>query len=510
MSYAFEVRGIEKSFGTNQVLKDVGFRVKQGEIYSLMGANGAGKSTLIRVLCGAHSADAGEIRVNGEVVNVTDPLSAQKLGIGTVHQNPNDGVVLDMTVAENLALDRFTDPSEGLWHSTKRTEEKAKHIAALLGMRLSQEYLRTPVREIGVSERQLLVLARTLSREPKILILDEPTSALSTEEIRVLFFMLRELVANGMSVLFVTHKLGEIDEMATRLGVLRDGSMRGEFERTTETGFDWSQVLTALFDKSLDEMRHNEVQGSRTLLEIRGAQVFEDSAPFSIDVKAGEVTALLGLLGSGKSELLEWIYGDNQLEAGELVIDGKPFAPKHPAEAIKRGVYLVPESRHEQAIVPTWSIKHLMTFPFLKAFSSFGVMKQHKEHTSAAEMIKRINIVTKSPNAAIETLSGGNQQKVAIGRWLLGKLKLLLLDEPFRGVDINARHDIAETVRELGDDAAVLVATSDIDEAFEVADRILVFKEGRVVADLRLTEATRENIVTAMSTHTKPMEGQLR
>ncbi|MEO6511510.1 MAG: sugar ABC transporter ATP-binding protein, partial [Nocardioides sp.] len=469
--------------------------------YSLMGANGAGKSTLIRVLCGAHQADAGQVLVNGADVLVTDPLAAQGFGIGTVHQNPNDGVVLDMTVAENLALDRFVEGSDGPLFSRRRTEDQATMVAGLLGMRMTPALLRTPVRELGISDRQLIVLARTLARRPEVLVLDEPTSALSSEEVARLFSIIRDLVGDGMSVIFITHKLGEIDELADRVGVLRDGAMRGTFEKQATGRFEWPVVLTELFDKTPSELHHEELVGGRAVLEITDAQVLQESAPFSVTIHQGEVTALLGLLGSGKSELLEWIYGDRKVPGGSLRLLGREFAPGHPDEAVTRGVYLVPESRHEQAIVPTWAIDTLMTLPFVRRFSRLSMMQRRAEKDAAQAMVERLHIVTQSPTSGIETLSGGNQQKVVIGRWLLGEPQLLLLDEPFRGVDINARHDIADTVRAITDRAAVLVATSDIDEALEVADRILVFTDGRVVADLRLAEASRTRIVEAMSTH---------
>ncbi|GAB3120228.1 sugar ABC transporter ATP-binding protein [Glaciibacter psychrotolerans] len=502
MEYALKLADIVKDFGPNRVLRGVGFAVEKGEIYSLMGANGAGKSTLIRVLSGAHRADGGQIELNGAVVDIHDPLSAQRHGIGTVQQNPNDGVVLDMTVAENLALDTFVDAREGLFVNRAKTEARAGEIAGRLGLDVTPAFLRTPVRDLGVSERQLLVIARALSRRPKILVLDEPTSALSGEEVSRLFALVRDLVGEGMSVLFVTHKLAEIAELADRVGVLRDGEMRGEFSRDADGRFEWSAVLTELFDKTPSELSHEELPGGDVALRLSGAQVFADSDPFDLDLRTGEVTALLGLLGSGKSELLEWIFGAHTIAGGTIALNGTELAARHPADAIARGVYLVPESRHEQSIVPEWSIDTIMTLPFLTRFSPVVVMDRAAEREAAQQMIDRIGIVTSGPTKEIETLSGGNQQKVVIGRWLLEDPKLLLLDEPFRGVDINARHDIAETIREVTALAPVLVATSDIDEALEVADRILVFHAGSVVADMRLSEATRARIVEAMSTST--------
>lgn len=499
MSTVLELRDVSKSFGPNRVLRGVSLAVDRGEVYALMGANGAGKSTLIKVLAGVHQADAGQVFIGGGPVSIADPLAAQRHGIATVHQNPNDGVVLDMTVAENLALDTFTDGRSGLIFNRAKTDRHAHEVAEVLGMDLSRSMLRRPVHDLGVSERQLLVLARALSRRPEILILDEPTSALSSEEADRLFELVHQLADDGNTVLFVSHKLAELDKISNHLGVLRDGAMQGEFVKEPGASFDWPGVLRALFDRAPAELRHTEQAGGDEVLRVTGAQVYADSQPLDLTIRKGEVTALLGLLGSGKTELLEWIFGAGGDLRGTITLDGEPYAPDHPAEAIARGVYLVPESRHEQAIVPDWSIGDLMTLPFAKRFSSGLLMNRRKETAAAQGMIERIGVVTRGPEAPIETLSGGNQQKVVIGRWLLGEPKALLLDEPFRGVDINARHDIGESVRELTDRAAVLVATSDIDEALEIADRIVVISQGNIAADLRLGEASRDAIFEAMT-----------
>ncbi|MET3804165.1 simple sugar transport system ATP-binding protein [Nakamurella sp. UYEF19] len=502
-----EVDGISKSFGDNLVLRGVGLHIRPGEIYGLMGANGAGKSTLIKILCGAERPDSGVIRVNGTPVEFADPLAAVRRGVGTVHQNPNDGVVLDLTVAENLALDRLNSRLSSIWFSLRRAERDAAEVADALGLQLSRSVMRAPVRELGVSERQLLVLARALSRHPEILILDEPTSALSTEETGRLFALLRGQVAAGTTLLYVSHKLAEFDALCDRVGVLRDGAMQGEFVQSRATadgaagaaGFDWTKVLQALFDRSPAEMRHTEQIGGDGVLELAGLQIFPDSVPINLSVRRGEVTVLLGLLGSGKSELLESIFGARPALGGTATLLGRPFAPGHPARATANGVYLVPESRHEQAIIPGWAIDRQLTLPFTKEFSNATLMSGRRERTAGRSTIERLGVVASSPQVPIETLSGGNQQKVVVGRWLLGTPTLLMLDEPFRGVDINARHDIGDTIRKITDSAAVVVATSDLDEALEVADRIVVLRHGGVADDVRLAEADRDDLIAAMS-----------
>jgi simple sugar transport system ATP-binding protein len=508
-----EVRDISKSFGANRVLRGVSFGVAKGTIYGLMGANGAGKSTLIKILSGAEAPDGGQILLGGWEVEFPDPVAAHRLGVGTVHQNPNDGVVLDMTVAENLALDSLTDGSSPMLFSRSRTERYALEVAATLGLTLSRAALRSPVRTLGVSERQLLVLARALSRRPEILILDEPTSALSTEETARLFDLVRTLVAGGMTVLFVTHKLTEFDQLCDHVGVLRDGAMTGEFDREPGQGFDWPAALKALFDRTPAELRHDELPGGRTVLALRGVRLFAESAPFDLELRDGQVTVLLGLLGSGKTELLEWVFGARPVLRGRRELDGARFEPGHPVDAVRAGVYLLPESRHEQAIIPGWPVFAQMTLPFLRRFSTGPLMRTPAERRAARAMMDDIGVVARDPANPIETLSGGNQQKVVIGRWLLGSPRVLLLDEPFRGVDINARHDIGVTVRELSRSAAVLVATSDLDEALEVGDRIVVLNHGEVVADLPRSAAERARVIEAMSarpsTLLAPTSGQV-
>jgi simple sugar transport system ATP-binding protein len=517
MSTVLEVRDITKSFGPNQVLRGVGLGVERGSIYGLMGANGAGKSTLIKILCGAEKPDGGTILLAGEAVTFSDPLAAARHGVGTVHQNPNDGVVLDMTVAENLALDQLTDPSSPPTFTFRRTERYAAGVADTLGLRLSRSVMRATVRELGVSERQLLVLARALSRKPEILILDEPTSALSTDESGRLFELIADQVAAGMTVMYVSHKLAEFDILCDHVGVLRDGAMQGEFDKTpvigpatgaaateaTDTGskpgFDWAEVLQALFNRTPAEMKRTEQLGDAPVLRMAGVRVLPDSDHFDLDLRQGEVTVLLGLLGSGKTELLEWLFGARPALSGSIALDGKPFAPRHPSQAESGGVYLVPESRHEQAIIPGWPLYQQMTLPFTRDYSSATLMSGRRERRATTSMMDRIGVMAGGPASPIETLSGGNQQKVVIGRWLLGRPRVLLLDEPFRGVDINARHDIGETIRELTSRTAVLVATSDLDEALEVADRIVVLRQGTIAADVRLSQATRSGLIEAMS-----------
>jgi len=346
------------------------------------------------------------------------------------------------------------------------------------------------VSRLGVSERQLIAVARSLSRSPRLLILDEPTSALSAAETEQLFGIVRSLREQGVAILYVSHRLSEVEALADRVAVLREGRLEAVFERPLQP----TRIVEAMLGELAgDVARPSAHPGGRAVVRFSGARVFADSERFDLELRAGEVLGLTGLIGAGKSELLGALFGVRPLAAGRIELDGNEIRPRHPAEAIALGVHLVPEDRAAQALIPGWSVRANATLALVRRF--FTRIGLERKRTN--ELIRDLDVASAGPEAPIESLSGGNQQKVVVGRWLLKPARVLALDEPFRGVDLGARADIAAKIRE--QDGAVIVASADVDEVLEVADRIVVLSHGAVVRDVPAASADREALTLAMN-----------
>jgi len=492
------LRDVRHSFGATRVLRGVSMQVSAGEVLALMGANGAGKSTLIKVLSGVHQLQHGEITVDGAPLVTDDPLTARRRGIETVHQRIDEGVVPGLSVAENLLFERIAQGELPPVGPLRRLLPAAREVAAGLGLEWSDTTLRRDVYELGIADQQLVLLARALSRRPRLLVLDEPTSALSAAEADRLFGVVEDMRRGGVAVLYVSHRIGEIDRLADRIAVLRDGSIRSEQARP----FDWpAAVRDMLGERGAAELAEpHDRRGDEDVLQLRGVRLFPASAPFDLTLRRGEVTGVVGLLGAGKSELASGIFGATPFPAGTMSLDGRPYAPASPAEAVASEVYLVPEDRAAQAMLPGWSIAHTASLPFLRAVSPRGVVQRAREHADGRAVVERFDVVAHSPDQRVDALSGGNQQKVVVGRWLRGQPQVMVLDEPFRGIDIGARHDLSRRVRELaGGGSAALVLASDVDEVLEVADRVIVLVEGVPRLDARTTDVTRDRIVAQMA-----------
>ncbi|AYF72888.1 sugar ABC transporter ATP-binding protein [Nocardia yunnanensis] len=473
------------SFGGKTVLDGVSLDLAPGGVTALLGANGAGKSTLIKVLSGVHAEHRGRVSVGGVAAELRTPLAAQRLGIRTVHQHIAAGVVPGLSVAENLVFDELAGDRGNPLRSGRRVLLRAREIKATLDLNWSDRVLRRDVAELGLSDQQLLILARALSTRPRLLILDEPTSALSAAEARRLFAIVERLRSDGIAVLYVSHRLGEIDSLADRLVVLRDGRVTADLPRP----FDWDAALRAMLAtaQAATTLRPADAGpgNGEVALSFRGVSLLPERRPQDLELRAGEVTGVVGLLGAGKTELAAGLTGVAAFRDGGLELDGKPYRPKHPADAIRDGVYLVPEDRHADALIPGWSLAQNLSLPFLRSVSGFaGLISPAREAERARRTIARLGVVARDEHSLIEELSGGNQQKIVVGRWLAQRPRVLVLDEPFRGVDIGARRDIGRQARALaGDGAAVLVLSSDIDEVLEVADRVLVLVDGEIRLD---------------------------
>ncbi|MEU0209044.1 sugar ABC transporter ATP-binding protein [Streptomyces canus] len=495
---------VSMAFGGKTVLAAVTLDIAPGSVVALLGANGAGKSTLIKILSGVHTGHGGQVRVAGETAALQSPLAARQLGIQTVHQRIGEGIVPGLSVAENLVFEELAQKRGNPFLNGRRVLARAREIQAGLDLGWSDSVLRREVSELGISDRQLLILARALATRPRLLILDEPTSALSAAEAQRLFALVERMRDDGIAVLYVSHRLGEIDALADRLVVLRDGRLTEDQAKP----FDWDSALRAML-RGRPARQAQEVTAARPVreaasgdvaLSLRGVRLLAGRAPLDLDLRAGEVTGVVGLLGAGKTELARGLFGAEPFATGSAELDGEPYEPKRPSDAIRAGIHLVPEDRHADALVPGWSLAQNISLPFLKSLSRAGLVQRSREDALGRETIEGLGVVARDEHSTVEELSGGNQQKVVVGRWLARTPRVLILDEPFRGVDIGARRDIGRRARALAaEGAAVLVLSADVDEVLEIADRVVVLAAGEIHLDAYGEDAERDRVIQTIS-----------
>ncbi len=490
-------RSLGKSFGASQVLQGIDLDLYPGEVVALLGANGAGKSTLVKVLAGSHGHDAGELWVQGRAVRFASPHDARQAGIVAVHQHAEEALVPGFSVAENLVLDELCQPGVALWSNPKRVLERAAQIAAGLDLQLP---LKASIDSLGSAERQLVVLARTLALQPKVLVLDEPTASLSASEAERLFGLIDSLRERGVAIVYISHRLSDLERVADRAIVLRDGRLAGEFAAP----LDVPAALIAMLGSNLAPLVEGAAEQGAEVLRGRGVQLTARSQPFDFSLHQGEVVALTGLLGAGKTELAELLFGLRRPHAGSLELDGQPWQPTSPRDAITGGVFMAAEDRSRDSLVPGFSLARTLTLPFLQRFSRGGFIRRDAEREAVAEQVQGLGIKCEGLDVAMDTLSGGNQQKVVLGRWLLGNGRLLILDEPFQGVDIRARREIGARIRASAAQRATLVICSDPDEALEIADRILVVRDFSVVAEHPRAGLQRDDLVAQIAGITAP------
>ncbi|WP_055529352.1 sugar ABC transporter ATP-binding protein [Streptomyces graminilatus] len=498
-SPAVALRDVSMAFGGKTVLESVSLDIAPGSVVALLGANGAGKSTLIKILSGVHTDHGGQVTVNGTPAALQSPLAARQLGIQTVHQRIGEGIVPGLTVAENLVFEELAQARGNPFLNGRRVLARAREIQSALDLGWSDALLKRDVTELGISDRQLLILARALATRPRLLVLDEPTSALSAAEAERLFALVERMRDDGIAVLYVSHRLGEIDALADRLVVLRDGRLTEDQTKP----FDWDSALRAMLAQAQEATTARpraESGPGETRVSLRGVRLLDGRTPQDLDLRAGEVTGVVGLLGAGKTELARGLFGAEPFTTGAVELDGKAYAPRRPADAIRAGIHLVPEDRHADALIPGWSLAQNISLPFLKSLSTAGLVSRAEEDALGRDTIEALGVVTRDEHSAVEELSGGNQQKVVVGRWLAERPRVLILDEPFRGVDIGARRDIGRRARALAaEGAAVLVLSADVDEVLEVADRVVVLAAGEIHLDAYGEDAERDRVIQTIS-----------
>lgn len=487
-----QIRNITKIFGATRALRDVTFDIRAGETLGLLGANGAGKSTLIKILAGVHKATSGQILIEGEQRVFDYPDDARKSGIATVHQNIDDGVVFGMSVAENLLLDEIAKPGSSFFLNERRILKRAKNVQEKLQLKLP---LSAPVEELSASGRQEVAIARELVKRPKLLILDEPTSTLSEREAEKLFKAVKDLKQRGISILYISHRMSEVDLLCDRAVVLRNGSIVSEHEAPMDTRAIASSILGALVVST----KHDSRMGGAAVMTASGLRCKPGAAPIDLTLNRGEVVGLTGLVGAGKTELLEQTSGHRPLVSGQIMLNGEAYLPKDAADAMAKGVVMVPEQRALQSTFPGDSVWQHCSVGVMGRFSRFGFMDRRREIEFAEAVVDAYRVVCPGSAAAIEELSGGNQQKLLVGRWLQQEWNLVVLDEPFRGIDIGARGLISRFLREYSERAAVLVCSSDPEEVIEVADRVLIMVESQIVHEDRADNLSAETLAEMMS-----------
>ncbi|QRM57611.1 sugar ABC transporter ATP-binding protein [Sinorhizobium sp. BG8] len=468
---------LSRSFGSTVALSGLSLTLERGEILALMGANGAGKSTLVKILSGVLSPDGGELTFKGQTFAPRTPAEATAAGIVTVHQSTDLVGIPGLTVADALLLNRFVDRRQPLFVSKARIRREAEAMLAEAGFDLP---VNRDFADLSTADRQLVAIARALANKAELLILDEPTASLSANESQRLFQTLLELKRRGLAILYISHRTADLEALADRAVVLRGGRAIESFDRP----IDFDAAIEAMIGRPLASARP-DARGadSEIVLEMRGARLLPASSPFDLTLRRGEVVAVTGVLGAGKSRLLSAIFGRGRLAEGEMLLDGKAYAPRTPREAIEAGVAMAGEDRHRSSLIPAgWpgeSIAATISLPHLRRWYPSGFVAPERERSKAKAAISRLGIRASGPAASVWTLSGGNQQKVVLARWEAEPARLLLLDEPFQGVDVGARHDIITAIRS-HTDRATLIATSDPEEAIEVADRILVMNHHHV------------------------------
>ncbi|MGX9805650.1 sugar ABC transporter ATP-binding protein [Exiguobacterium acetylicum] len=488
--YHLEMTGISLTFPGVQALKQVSFEVKSGEIHALVGANGAGKSTLMKVLSGAETADEGVIGLNGEELSITSPRDAKQIGIDLVQQEVDVALVPYLTVAENICLDLLTDGTMTGFVSQRRYTQRAKEALATLQADIS---VKTRVEELRLAEKQLVLIARALVQERRFLILDEPTAPLSQAETIHLFSVVRRLAKRGLGIIFISHRLQELYDICDSISVMRDGQL---ISRHLLTDITKEAVVEQMLGRNLATVVKTSRATEENVLTVRGA-TNTDVADISLTVQAGEVVGIAGLVGAGKTELCKALFGDRPFQAGEVRLNGTVHRLRNPQAAIQAGIGLVPEERRKEGILVADSVAENLTAAAAHDFvNRWGLMDRRKEADQASKWVKELGIKVADVTQEVGQLSGGNQQKVAIGKWLLTDVSVLVLDEPTKGVDVGAKQDIYRLIDELAQQQkGIIYATSEWDELLTVTDRIYVMFDGRIVHETKTSDASEETLL---------------
>ncbi|WP_207739177.1 sugar ABC transporter ATP-binding protein [Faecalispora jeddahensis] len=484
--YRVRMEGIKKSFGGVKALSGVSLAVRPGEIHALVGENGAGKSTLMKILSGAYQKDEGTIEIDGVPVEIGSPRRGKELGVGIIYQEFE--LAGDLTVAENIFLDRL---SSGKLIDWKRLYEKAEAVLHSLNFDIN---VKSRVQDLSVAYQQVVEIAKVLSQNAKILILDEPTAVLSPKETAALFETLNKLRSEGVSIIYISHRMEEIFQIADSITIMRDGEVTGTGRRDQ---MEMNQVIELMIGRKLSTMfPPRAVEMGEEILRVEELEG-EAFRRISFSVRRGEVLGISGLVGSGRSEIVRAIFGADRKKSGKVYLNGQEVTIHSPKDAVKLGIGLIPENRKEQGLVLDFAIKHNITMPNIRSVRGFlGVIRQGQENRLAQSLVEKLTVKTDSIDAAVHQLSGGNQQKVVLAKWFNTDSQVIIFDEPTRGVDVGAKIEIYNLINEFAKrNLGVIIISSELNEIIGMCDRTIVIDNGEKKGELKKEELSELNIM---------------
>ncbi len=498
---ALEVRGVDKNFPGVHALRSVDFQLRAGEVHALVGENGAGKSTLIKVMTGVYSADGGEVLFHGQPVSFASPLAAQAAGISTIYQEVN--LIPLMSVADNLFLNR--EPRKAGLVDRRRLRREATKILHEYGVDVN---VARPLRSLGLGAQQMVAIARSVQLDARVVIMDEPTSSLEYREVARLLDVVRRLRDAGVAIVYVSHRLDELFQICDRVTVMRDGRVVGVRDIAE---LDRLSLISLMLGRDIGQVRREGVtafDAKRTdtdgsvvpVLSVDGLSRRNQLDAISLQIRPGEVVGLGGLLGSGRSETAKGIAGSLKTDAGEVSVAGAALHRNSTKAAIRAGVVMLPEDRKTEGIIPNLSVRENIVLAALPRLSHLGLVNKAKQDEIVTLFMDRLKIKASGPEQKVVELSGGNQQKVMLARWLCLNPKVLLLDEPTRGIDVGAKGELQSLIDELAADGlGVLLISSELEELIEGSDRVVVLKEGRVVGELDGDDVTEDALMATLA-----------
>jgi len=497
--YILELNDIVKTFGSSVALNGMHFKLKTGEVHALMGENGAGKSTFIKVITGVFQPDRGEIIYNGEKISIKNTTQSQNLGIAAIYQHAT--VFPDLSVTENIFMGREILTKIGTYDRKKMTQLAKSYIEPF-----SKDIdVTKPMSSLGVARQQIVEIAKALSRNAKILILDEPTASLTKYECEELYKIVDRLSENGVSMIFITHKFEDMYRLATRVTVLRDATYIGTWNVDE---ISKSDLIMAMVGRKLDKLYPPKTACiGEEILKVENLSCEGYFKNISFSVRRGEILALTGLVGAGRTEVCEAIFGIKKVKSGKVFLEGKEVNINSPVKALKSGIGLLPEDRLTQGLIGELPIYQNVTISDLNRFIRYGMLSKKAETDKTVELCERLNLKAQSIVEKPSSLSGGNQQKVVFAKLLNCDLKVLIVDEPTKGIDVGAKYSVYETLNELASNGyAILMVSSEMPEILGMSDRVVVMKTGRITGKFETKDATQEKILTASLLRTDDKE----